>query len=178
MHEKSIGKAKDLRCWYWNNFNNILWHLGDFWKGRPKLCLWVTTVEHGRFRCLFYVFEFCITNHRRQKCAFVISFKMKTAAIQHYCSRKWLHCRHGVFQTLVNDFNVDLKIIDSFFSWNEMQISQSLSENGELQIFWYNALLKHIYVFRFNYESKNQHEEWRWNVCHDIVMRTFVKEFE
>ena len=34
-----------------------------------------------------------------------------------------------MFQTRFNEFNVDLKLIDSFFCFNEMQISRDLSEN-------------------------------------------------
>ena len=83
-----------------------------FCKGRPKLCLWVTTVEHCRFRNLFNVFQSFTTNHRRQRCAFVISLEMKTATMQHYSSGKWLYCSHDVFQTRFNDFNVDLKLIN------------------------------------------------------------------
>ena len=66
---------------------------------------------------------------------------MKPATVQHYSSGKWLHCRHGVFQTRFNDFNVDLKLINSFFAANEMQISRNLSENVNykrfgVMIFW------------------------------------------
>ena len=104
-----------------------------FVKGRPKLCLWVTTVEHCRFRNLFNVFQSFTTNHRRQRCAFVISLEMNTATMQHYSSDKWLHCRHGVFQTRFNDFNVDLKLINQFFAANEMQISRNLSENVKIK---------------------------------------------
>ena len=126
-------------------------------KGRPKLCLWVTTVEHCRFRYLFNVFQFFTTNHRRQKCAFVISLEMKTATMQQYSSGKWLHCRHGVFQTPFNDFNVDLKLINSFFAANEMQISRNLSENVNYKYLGTMLFLKHIYAFRFTYTSKIQH---------------------
>ena len=104
-------------------------------KGRPKLFLCVTTVEHCRFHYLFYIFKSCVTNHRRQKCAFVISLEMKTAIMQQYYSGKWFHCRHGVFQTRFDDFNVDLKLINSFFAANEMQISRNSSENVNYKYF-------------------------------------------
>ena len=65
-----------------HNFHfSISWLVLD--KGRPKLCLWVTTVEHCRFCNLFNVFQSFTTNHRRQRCAFVISLEMKTATMQH-----------------------------------------------------------------------------------------------
>ena len=146
---------------FWPQKTWIFWSFLDIFKGRPKLRLCVTTVEHGRFRYLCYVFGSCITNHRRQKCAFVISLEMKTATIQHYPSGKWLHRRHDVFQTRVNDFNVDLKLIDSFFFFKWNANWPKFVGKRELWIFVYNASLKHVYAFRVNYESKNQHGKWR-----------------
>ena len=79
-------------------------------RGRPNFCLWIPTMEHGLFRSFFNVFESSTTNHRRQKCACVISFQMKTATMQHNFSCKCLHCRHGVFQTSFIDSYADLQI--------------------------------------------------------------------
>ena len=126
------------------NCCNFFLFLTSFLKGRPKLCLWVTTVEHDRFCYLFNVFESFTTNSRPQKCACVILLEMKTVTIPNYSSGKSLQCFHRVFLTCFNNYNVDSKLIHSIFSWNVMQISRHLSEN--VNHWYFGIILFKVYV--------------------------------